>query len=209
MRRLYELELVALAALATPLVLTNLGNMAIGLVDIAIIGRLGGAEIAAAGLGNAIFFLVAIFGMGLMFGLDPLIAQAVGAGELRNARRLLWQGLWLAALVTVPLSVAVLALGEQLHRLEVTPEVAELTRTYLYARLPSLLPFLALMASRAYLQAHGHTRSLIAAVIVANLVNLPIAIALSFGYEPLGIPALGIAGAGLATALATAVQLAV
>lgn len=209
MRSRIEGELVALAALAAPLVLTNLGNMALSLVDLAIVGRLGGPEIAAAGLGNAIFFLLAIFGMGLMFGLDPLIAQAVGAGEMRTARRLLWQGVWLAVMVTVPLSIAVLVIGEELTRLDVTPEVASLTRTYLHARLPSLLPFLVLTASRAYLQARGHTRSLILAVVAANLVNLPFAMALSFGYEPLGVPSFGIAGAGWATAIATVVQLAV
>ncbi|AKF07972.1 MATE family efflux transporter [Sandaracinus amylolyticus] len=207
MRRAIEQELAELARLATPLVLTNLGNMALSLVDIAIVGRLGASELAAAGLGNAIFFLLAVFGMGLMFGLDPLIAQAVGAGEHRTARRILWQGVWLAVAVTVPLSAIVIAIGEQLHRFDATPEVLSLTRTYLHARLPSLLPFLVLAASRAYLQALGRTRSLLIAVVVANVVNVPVAMGLSFGYAPLGVPAFGIAGAGYATAVATIVQL--
>lgn len=202
-------ELRALAALAAPLVLTNLGNMALSLVDVAIVGRLGAEEIAAAGLGNAIFFLLAIFGMGLLFGLDPLISQALGAGEGRKARRLLWQGLWLATAVTIPLTLGVLVAGERLEVLDVTPEVGALTRTYLHARLPSLLPFLALTACRAYLSAHGHTRSLIFAVVAANVVNLPVAAALAFGYAPLGIPSFGVAGAGWATVIATIVQLAV
>jgi multidrug resistance protein, MATE family len=202
-------ELRELSRLAAPLVLTNLGNMALALVDVAIIGRLGASELAAAGLGNAIFFVVAICGMGLMLGLDPLIAQALGAGERRRARKLLWQGVWLAVAVSVPLSGVVLLVGGELHRSDATAEVVALTRTYLLARLPSLLPFLLLTGARSYLQARGRTRSLLLGVVAANAVNLPIALGLSFGYEPLGIPALGIAGAGLATAFATVVQLAV
>lgn len=209
MHRDIHLELTALARLAVPLVLANLGNMALALVDLAIIGRLGANEIAAAGLGNAIFFVVAMFGLGLMLGLDPLIAQAVGAGEVRKARRLFFQGLWLAVIVTIPLSFLVFEAGELVSIMQIDIEVAELTRTYLYARLPSLLPFLALTVVRAYLQAHGHIRSLVLAVVFANLANFPIAVVLSFGYELLSIPRLGIAGAGLAIVIATVIQLVV
>ncbi len=209
MRREIQVELMALASLAGPLVLTNLGNMALALVDLAIIGRLGPNEIAAAGLGHAIFFVIAMFGMGLMLGFDPLIAQAVGAGELIKARRFLFQGLWLAAIVTAPLSLLIFETGALLSLMDITDEVAELTRTYLYARLPSLFPFLALTIVRAYLQAHGHTRSLVMAVIIANIANLPVATALSFGYESLSIPGFGIAGAGYAIVIATLIQLAV
>lgn len=209
MRRALSDELVELSRLASPLVLTNLGAMTLALVDTAIVGRLGSAELAAAGLGNAIFFLVAVFGLGLMFGLDPVIAQAVGAGELRKARRILWQGVWLGTIASVPLAIVVLVIREQVHHLSATPEVLELTRTYLISRLPSLLPFFVLAASRAYLQAHHQTRSLLAAVVVANVVNVPVALGLTFGVEALGVPALGIAGAGLATVVATVVQLAV
>ncbi len=201
-------ESVALAALAAPLVLTNLGHMALALVDVAIVGRLGEVEIAAAGLGNAIFFVIAIFGMGVLLGLDPLIAQALGAGEGRTARRLLWQGLWLAFGLTVPLSMLVLGVASQLGHVGIDASLVDPTRTYLLARLPSLLPFLALFAVRSYVQARGRGRVLFVAVVLANVVNVPVAYALSFGHPALGIPRLGIAGAGLATTVATLVQLA-
>jgi MATE family multidrug resistance protein len=202
-------ELRALAVLAAPLVATNVGNMMLALVDVAIVGRLGPADIAAAGLGNAIFFLFAIFGMGLMFGLDPLIAQAIGAGEPRLARRLLWQGIWIAVVAAVPLSLGVVAVAASLERFAVPADVIEPTAIYLHARLPSMLPFLLLNAARSYLQARGHTGSLILAVVIANVINVPVATSLSFGAPELGIPGAGIAGAGWATAIATIAQLAV
>src|SRR5689334_3514617 len=102
-------ELPILVALAGPLVLTNAGNMLLGLVDVAVVGRLGEDAIAGAGLGNAIFFTAGLFGLGTLFGLDPLLSQALGAGEPAKARAVLTQGLWLALLVSIPLA-AIIAL---------------------------------------------------------------------------------------------------
>lgn len=202
-------ELPLLLALAGPLVLTNAGNMLLGLVDVAVVGRLGEDAIAGAGLGNAIFFTSALFGLGTLFGLDPLLSQALGAGEPRRARSILTQGLWLAALVTLPLAALIVLVSMALPWLGQEPGVVRAAQAYVLARVPSLLPFLALTAVRAYLQAIGQSRSLVWGVIAANVVNLPTAIALSFGWSAIGLPALGVTGAGLAAAIATLVQLAV
>ena len=202
-------ELPILLALATPLVLTNAGNMLLGLVDVAVVGRLGEDAIAGAGLGNAIFFTTGLFGLGTLFGLDPLLSQAIGAGDPKRARAVLTQGLWLAALLFVPLAAVIALLALALPWLGQEPGVAAAAEAYVLARLPSLLPFLALTAVRAYLQAVGRSRSLVLGVIAANLVNLPAAIVLSFGWDAAGVPALGVRGAGIAAAIATLVQLAV
>jgi MATE family multidrug resistance protein len=202
-------ELPILLALAFPLILTNAGNMLLGLVDVAVCGRLGDTAIAGAGLGNAIFFTLSLFGLGTLFGLDPLLSQAVGAGEQRNARAIFTQGLWLALLIGVPIVLVCLAVALVLPWLGQDPDVVVTARSYLFARLPSLFPFLALTASRSYLQAVGRARSLVVGVIVANLANVPIAIALSFGVPSIGVPALGVSGAGLAAGIATAIQLGV
>jgi MATE family multidrug resistance protein len=202
-------ELPLLLALAMPLVLTNAGNMLLGLVDVAVVGRLGESAIAGAGLGNAIFFTTALFGLGTLFGLDPLLAQAIGAGEPKRARAVLTQGMWLALFVTLPLGLIIAGVALALPWLGQEPDVAASARTYVLARIPGLLPFLALTAVRAYLQAIGRSRSLVLGVIVANVVNLPVAAALSFGWSAIGLPALGVLGAGLAAGIATLVQLVV
>ncbi|MFO0680899.1 MAG: MATE family efflux transporter [Sandaracinus sp.] len=202
-------ELPVLARMALPLVLTNAGNMLLGLVDVAVVGRLGDAAIAGAGLGNAIYFTAALFGLGTLFGLDPLLSQAIGAGDRRGARAVLTQGLWLAALLSVPLALVIALVAWALPWLGQEPEVAASARAYVLARLPSLLPFLGLTAMRAYLQALNASRALVVGVVLANVVNLPVAIALSFGVPAIGLPAMGVQGAGLAATVATVVQLAV
>src|SRR3989454_12674979 len=101
-------ELRRLFALALPLAAAEAGTQIMSVVDMAVIGRLGGLEPAAAGLGNAVFVGVSVFGLGLMLGVDPLISQAVGARDLAGARRSLWQGVWLALITTAALTIVLL-----------------------------------------------------------------------------------------------------
>src|SRR5687767_12145989 len=103
-------EIRALFRLALPLAAAQAGTQLMGLVDIAVLGRLGARELAGAGLGNAIFFALSIFGMGIVFGVDPMISQAIGAGDRIRSRAILWQGIWLALAVsgvlTIPMVLA-------------------------------------------------------------------------------------------------------
>src|SRR2546428_13338759 len=91
-------ELRRLFSLAFPLAAAEAGTQVMSLVDMAVIGRLGGLELAAAGLANAVYFGISGFGLGLMLGVDPLISQAVGAREFSRARRVMWQGILVARL---------------------------------------------------------------------------------------------------------------
>ncbi|MBL0891185.1 MAG: MATE family efflux transporter, partial [Gemmatimonadaceae bacterium] len=77
----WQQDLRDMAQVAAPIVLINVGIQAMGLVDTLMVGRLGGAAIAAVALGNFYFFNVSVFGIGLLFALDPVVAQAVGAGD--------------------------------------------------------------------------------------------------------------------------------
>ena len=79
---LLKTELRQLARLAGPLAAAQAGTQVMNLVDLAVLGRLGARELAAAGLGSAIFFTISVIGFGLVFGVDPLISQAFGAGLL-------------------------------------------------------------------------------------------------------------------------------
>lgn len=202
-------ELRALARLAAPLAAANLGQVLIGAVDTAVVGRLGETELGAAGLGNSFYFVVTVVGMGVMLGLDPLVSQAVGASEPREARRLLWQGVWLALVAGLPMCAIIVGLGTLLEKIGIAPATAVATRSYVYARLPGLVPFLVFVACRSYLQALGTTRPVVISVVVANIVNVPASWGLVFGFAPLHVPALGIAGAAWASSACILVQMGV
>jgi MATE family multidrug resistance protein len=141
-------ELRALWRLALPLALAQAGQALMGLVDTAVLGRLNDASAqAGAGLGNSLGFTVSFFGMGVMLALDPLVAQAVGAGQRAEARSHFWQGIWLALLTSVPVLAACAAIPLLLPAFGVKPSVASAAATYMWYRLPGI-PGLLLFVGR-------------------------------------------------------------
>ena len=101
-------------ALAAPVVMAELGWVTMGMVDTVMVGGLGADAIGAVGLASMLFIGVAIFAMGLLLGLDPLVAQAYGASRLDDCHRWLVDGLWLGALITVPMIAVLLGLDASL-----------------------------------------------------------------------------------------------
>ncbi|HEX2060836.1 MAG TPA: MATE family efflux transporter, partial [Thermoanaerobaculia bacterium] len=135
-------EFRELFRLATPLAAAQAGTQLMGLVDVAVLGRLGARELAAAGLSNAVFFAFSVMGIGMVMGVDPMIAQAVGAGDGARARRLMWQGVWLALIVTAVLTLILAGGAIALPLIGSKPELIAPARAYLLVRVISLAPFL-------------------------------------------------------------------
>src|SRR3954464_11741078 len=100
-------ELRKLLKLAWPMSFAQAGIALMGLTDTAVVGRLGASALGAIGLANGLYIAVAVIGLGAMMGLDPLFAQALGAGDEKRARDLVWQSLWLAAAVSTLLAVPI------------------------------------------------------------------------------------------------------
>lgn len=215
--KVYLEELGHLARLAAPLAAIHAGTQLMSLVDVAVVGRSGAVPLAAIGLGNALFFTISILGIGAMMGMDPLIAQALGAGEPTRARRYLWQSVWLSLLLTLGLLVPIVVSPSLLVPCGIEPAVADQARTYVLIRTLGLYPTLLFVGVRAYLQAMGLTRPLFVAMFAANVLNLGADVLLVFGGAGLPawagplrlVPALGIAGAALATTLCAVLQLVV
>jgi len=207
-------ELRQLVRLALPLALAQAGHAAMGTVDTAVVGRAGAVQLAGVGLGNGLFFAIGFLGIGLLIGADPLISQAVGAGDLLRARRLYWQAVYTALGATVVLALPILAATRLLVPLGIPPEVARSATQFLLWRVPGLAPLLLFFAARSYLQAVGHARSLLGVVLAANLLNLLGDLLFVFGGQGLPawtgplrlVPAMGAAGSALVTSLATAFE---
>jgi len=209
-------ELRQLLRLAAPLAAINAGNQLMSLVDVAVVGRLGADSLAGVGLANGIFFSFSILGMGVMMGLDPLVSQALGAGDPARARRHLWQGVWLALAVTLVLAVPIGFTPALLEPFGIEHGAAQEARTYLGIRLLGLYPLLLFMGVRAYLQAHGITRPMFLSMLAANVLNALADVLLVFGGSVLPewagplreLPGYGVAGAAAATTVCTVFQLA-
>ncbi|HSR53631.1 MAG TPA: MATE family efflux transporter [Acidobacteriota bacterium] len=208
-------ELKPLVRLSLPLIVINLGYQTMSLVDTALAGRLDELSLAAVGLGSMVFFLGAVFGIGVSAGVDPLASQALGAGRFRDARRAMWQGIYGGLLILLPVAGFILTVAYSLEWMGIEPQLAARTRLYIWGRLLSLPPLFTLMAVRAYLQAAHYPRPIVVATLAANVFNLVANWLLIWGDEGLvslglpavGLPALGVLGIGLATGIATISQL--
>jgi len=128
----FRSELIPMLRLATPVVLAELGWMSMGLVDTVMVAPLGPAAIGATGIGNALHIAFAIFGMGLLLGLDTLVAQAYGAGDSDDCHRWLVHGLLLAAIAALPLTAACLGVQMAIPHVGFHPEVMPLLRDRSY-----------------------------------------------------------------------------
>ena len=192
-------ELRPLVRLAWPVITAELGWMAMGLVDTIIVGRLGAEAIGAVSIGSGVFYAFAIFGIGMLLGLDYVVANAFGRGAVRDAHHALVDGVWLAAALAVALTLGLRVVAPLLPAMGVQPAVAAGGVPYLVAVSWSLPPLLLFTAIRRYLQALGRVQAIMIAVVSANVVNAAACTVLVFGL--LRAPALGATGAGWATTI--------
>lgn len=171
-----------------------------GTVDTIMIGNLGPAAIGAIGVGSSVYYTLAIFGMGLLLGLDTLVAQAHGAGDKADTHHSLAQGVYSAVFVALPLTLFFLWSGPLFRWLGINPEVSQLAAKFVTTLAWGTLPLLLYGAFRRYLQATSHVRPVMFALISANLINWLFNWLLIYGKW--GFPKLGVTGSALSTCLA-------
>jgi len=195
-------EVRPMVRLAIPLVLAELGWMTMAIVDTMMVGRqVHSAEaIGAVSLGSILFNSAAIFGTGLMLGLDTLVSHSYGAGNVEDCHRSLVNGVYLSLAIT-PLLMGLLRLLEPVLRsLDIEASVLNQAIPYLRALTWGTLPLLLYFVFRRYLQGMNMAKPVMFALISANLVNLAGNWALIYGH--LGLPAMGTVGSGWSTCIA-------
>ncbi|MCH7533702.1 MAG: MATE family efflux transporter [Gemmatimonadetes bacterium] len=188
-----------LARLALPVAAVQVGMMAMGAVDTVMVGRVTPTDLAAVAIGNLYFFGVAVFGMGVLFALDPVISQAVGAQDANAVARGVQRGGLLALILTALASVLLLPAGPILGALRQPPDVVPVAAAYAWASILGVYPFYGFVVLRQSLQAMGRIRPLLWTVAAANVVNVVFNWILIYGN--LGAPELGAVGSGWATSL--------
>jgi multidrug resistance protein, MATE family len=193
-------EIRPLLTLAAPVILAEIGWMAMGIVDTIMVGPLGPAAIAAAGMGSSVFTAIVIFGMGLMLGLDTFVSQAYGARRLDECLEWLHHGIWLALIVGPLLMAATWLVALTLDAWGLHPEIRVLVGPYIRNVSFGALPLLLYAAFRRYLQGIHVVKPVMFALITANLVNAAVNWVLIYGH--LGFPAMGVQGSAWATNLA-------
>jgi MATE family multidrug resistance protein len=190
-------EFRPMLALAWPVVVAELGWMFMGIVDTIMVGRLAPEAIGAVGLGSSVYVALAVFGMGILLGLDTFVSQAFGARSIVECHRWLLHGLYLALLASGPITALAIAASASMPWWGMHPAVLALVEPYLATVAWGSLPLLVYAACRRYLQAMNLVRPVMFVLLSANLVNAGLNWVLIFGH--LGAPAMGTTGAAWAT----------
>lgn len=201
-------EIAAMLWLGWPMVLTNLGQVAMTATDVMMMGRLGPATLAAGSLGSNLYFAPLIFGLGLMLATSPMMARELGRNRhsVREVRRTVRQGFWMAAIVCLPIWLLLWNAETMLLAMGQNPDLAADAGIYVRALQWSALPFYGYIVLRSFISALERPGWALVIVALAVLFNILANWCLMFGN--LGFPALGIAGSGWATTLATSLMFA-
>jgi MATE family multidrug resistance protein len=192
-------DLEALVRLALPVAVVQVGMLSMGVVDTIMVGRVSAIDLAAVAIGHLYFFGVAVFGMGVLYSLDPVISQSVGAGDRVGVSRGVQRGFVLALSLSV---IAMLLLVPAAPFLRAVGQPAEIVPTagrYAHALIAGVFPFYGFIVLRQSLQAMGRVRAILVVVVAANLVNAGLNWVLIYGN--LGVPALGAVGSAWATSM--------
>jgi len=183
--------------LALPIVAVQLGLMVMGVVDTVMVGHLSAEALAAVALGTVYFFAVAIFGMGTLLALDPIAAQAVGAGDREAVAYAIQRGLLLAGVLSIPVCLLLIPASPVLLALHQPASLVAIAGPFCLVSAAGVPGFLAFVVLRQGLQAEERTRGILLTVLVANLANVGLNWVLIFGH--LGAPVLGPIGSAWAT----------
>jgi multidrug resistance protein, MATE family len=189
--------------LAVPLMASQVAQMLLGLVDTAMVGRVGVVPLAACAFANSMLSPPMLIGIGLMLAISVQISQAHGAGRRSETGELLRHGLVLSLVAGTLLALIVWAVSAHLHRFGQPPDVAAEARRYYVIMGVSLLPMLVGMALKQFSEALNHPWP----PTIIHLASVPLNAFLNWIliYGNWGAPALGLEGAGWATLIARVV----
>jgi MATE family multidrug resistance protein len=188
--------------LAFPVSLTQLSATLMGVIDSAMVGRIGATELAAVGFGSVWLWTLFCLLYGTASGVQTFVSQRDGGGRPERCGAWTWQGLWVVVPAAVLFSACLLpALAPLLALLGPAPDLQEAARAYAAARLPGEPGLALLMVVTSFYRGIGDTRTPLYVTIGINVMNALLAYGLIFGH--FGLPAWGVAGAGCATAVSS------
>jgi MATE family multidrug resistance protein len=170
-----------------------------GVVDALMVGRVSPAALGAVALGNLYSMSIVILAQGILHAVDPIVAQGVGARDRLAIAQGIQRGLVLALILAVPAAVLHLFGAPFLRFAQQPAEIVPLADSYIRMLIPGIVAGLVFSVGRQSLQAMGHLRPIVVAMLVANLANGLLNWVFIFGN--LGAPELGVAGSGIATSV--------
>lgn len=190
--------------LAYPVVLSQLGHILVSVVDSIMVGQLGTLPLAAASLGNSIFTVVMVFGMGLSLSITPLVAGAHGRKNKKRISLLLINGVLVCSAAGLLLFLSGYLISPLLLHLNQPAQVVKLAIPYFHILCFSMLPLMVFQGFRQFAEGLSLTKQSMYITIFANALNVVGNYMLIYGKW--GAPALGLNGAAISTMLSRVIM---
>ncbi|RKR12270.1 MATE family multidrug resistance protein [Maribacter vaceletii] len=191
--------------LSVPVIMGMLGHTFVQLADNIMVGQLGTAELAAVSLGNSFVFIAMSLGIGFSTAITPLVAEADGAGEKKNAKSALKHGLFLCTILGITLFGVVFLAKPLMYSMKQSDEVVALAMPYLNLVAFSLIPLVIFQAFKQFSDGLSQTKYPMYATIIGNVINIILNYLLIFGT--FGFPKMGIVGAAIGTLVSRVIMI--
>ncbi|RZK73360.1 MAG: MATE family efflux transporter [Pedobacter sp.] len=185
--------------LALPIVVSQLGHTLVHLADSVIVGHFAGTiQLAAVSLVNSVFMLILVLGMGLSYGLTPLIARENGSQNYDECGKLLSNSL-IINIITSIILYAFVQVGSLfvIDHIGQSPEVVAYAKPYLAYLGISIIPLLIFQTFKQFTEGLGFTKQAMYISIWGNVINVILGVIFVKGM--FGIAPMGVKGVGLST----------
>ncbi|ACU64638.1 MATE family efflux transporter [Chitinophaga pinensis] len=183
--------------LAYPVVISQLGHTMVAFSDTIVIGHTGDVPLAAVALGSSLFSIFMVIGIGMSYGLTPLIAQENGRKNLSRCGYLLRHSLAINILLGILLSTVIIIGSNHLDLLGQEERVRVLAKPFLQLLGFSFFPLMIFLTFKQFAEGLGFTRQAMNISIIGNVLNIVLGIILVYGL--FGAPKMGVVGVGIAT----------
>ena len=189
----YSKNYKATLLLAYPVVLSQLGHIMVGVADTAMVGQIGAIEQAAVALANSFYTIVLVFGLGVSYGVTPLVAAADSSKNYAENASLLKHGLIINTLMGILLFTVLFCCSPLLRMINQDKEVVELAIPFLNVMILSMIPLCIFSAFKQFVEGLSDTRPAMFITVGAGLLNILLNYIMIFGHW--GFPAMGLMGA--------------
>lgn len=193
----YKEHYKALIELGIPIVIGQIGIVVVGLADNIMVGQFDTLHLAAASFVNSTFNIPILFGLGFSYGLTPLVGQFFGRKDKFHVGQLLRNSLLVNLLMGLLLTAVMTVVWLKVDRLGQPEELLPLIRPYFLLQLSSLVFVMLFNSFKQFADGITDTKTPMYIMISANLINIAGNYILIYGK--LGVPALGVVGAGIST----------
>lgn len=180
-----------------PVVISQIGQVSVSLIDNMMVGHVGTSELAAASFANSVFMIGMFFGMGITFGITPLIGSAFSSGKTSEVVMWLKNGIFTHLVAAVGLFLIMIGVYFLLPLMGQPEIVTELARPYYLILCISYIPFMLFFSVKQFLEGIGNTKIAMYITVTANAINVLFNYLLIYGK--FGFPELGLNGAGFGT----------